>query len=127
VPQVIDLKQRIAEMDATASQSRDSLSTPMIIGAMRKFPSLSQRRGTTRECRASRLSARLVASERADALPRSTAIDELIGQANCQVCGCLPGHQHEGATYDDPLFEAVFARIEALDLPFSASTDDAGA
>src|SRR2546430_3122108 len=116
----IDLKQRIAEMDATGvAVQAISLSTPMNYWGDAEI-SLTLAKAWNDGASAAHLAypARLVAFLTVPMLYPDHAIDELNRASKLPgMRGVYLGTNIEGRDLDDPLFEPVFARIEALDLP----------
>jgi aminocarboxymuconate-semialdehyde decarboxylase len=116
----IDLKQRIAEMDATGvAVQAISLSTPMNYWGDAEI-SLILAKAWNDGASAAHLAypTRLVAFLTLPMLYPDHAIDELNRASKLPgMRGVYLGTNIEGRDLDDPLFEPVFARIEALDLP----------
>jgi aminocarboxymuconate-semialdehyde decarboxylase len=116
----IDLKQRIAEMDATGVAIQAiSLTTPMNYWGDAEI-SLTLAKAWNDGASAAHLAypTRLVAFLTLPMLFPDHAMDELNRASKLPgMRGVYLGTNIEGRDLDDPLFEPVFARIEALDLP----------
>ena len=117
---IIDLKQRIAEMDETGvAMQAVSLTTPMNYWGDADL-SLKLARVWNDGASAAHLAypTRLVAFLTLPMLYPDHAIDELNRASKLPgMRGVYVGTNIEGRDLDDPLFEPIFARIEALDLP----------
>jgi aminocarboxymuconate-semialdehyde decarboxylase len=116
----IDLKQRIAEMDTTGvAVQAISLTTPMNYWGDAEI-SLQLAKTWNDGASAAHLAfpTRLVAFLTLPMLYPDHAVDELNRASKLPgMRGVYLGTNIEGRDLDDPLFEPVFARIEALDLP----------
>ena len=116
----IDLKQRIAEMDATGvTVQAISLTTPMNYWGDAEM-SLKLAKEWNDGASAAHLEypSRLVAFLTLPMLFPDHAMDELNRASKLPgMRGVYLGTNIEGRDLDDPMFEPVFARIEALDLP----------
>ena len=116
----IDLKQRIAEMDATGvTVQAISLTTPMNYWGDAEI-SLKLAKEWNDGASAAHLAypTRLVTFLTLPMLYPDHAMDELNRASKLPgMRGVYLGTNIEGRDLDDPLFEPVFARIEALELP----------
>jgi aminocarboxymuconate-semialdehyde decarboxylase len=116
----IDLKQRIAEMDETGvAVQAISLTTPMNYWGDAEI-SLHLAKAWNDGASAAHLAypARIVAFLTLPMLYPDHAIDELNRASRLPgMRGVYLGTNIEGRDLDDPVFEPVFTRIEALDLP----------
>jgi aminocarboxymuconate-semialdehyde decarboxylase len=116
----IDLKQRIAEMDATGvAVQAISLTTPMNYWGDAEI-SLKLAKTWNDGASAAHLAypTRLVAFLTLPMLYPDHAVDELNRASKLPgMRGVYLGTNIDGLDLDDPLFEPVLARIEALDLP----------
>src|SRR5216684_3840394 len=117
---VVDLKKRIADMDAqgTAVQAM-SLTGPMAYwGDEEVSHKLTRAWNDAASVAHMQYPTRLVALLTLPMLYPDNAIDELNRASKLPgMRGVYLGTNIEGRDLDDPLFEPVFARIEALDLP----------
>lgn len=116
----IDLKQRIAEMDATGVTIQAiSLTTPMNYwGDAEISARLAKEWNDGASAAHLAYPTRLVAFLTLPMLYPDQAIDELNRASKLPgIRGVYVGTNIEGRDLDDPMFEPVFARIEALDLP----------
>jgi len=116
----IDLKQRIADMDAQGVAVHAlSLTTPMVYWADGEIShKLAQAWNDGAVAAHKAYPDRFVALATLPMLDPDRAVDELTRVSKLPgVRGVYMGTNIDGRDLDDPLFAPIFARIEALDLP----------
>lgn len=116
----IDAKQRVAEMDQQGIKVQAlSLTSPMVYWAAPEFSHKLARAWNNDAIAAHKaFPDRLVVLATLPMLDPDRAIDELNRVAKEPgVRGVYMGTNIDNRDLDDPLFEPIFARIEALDLP----------